>query len=126
MGKVVLDSSALVAFIRQEPGAGRVGEVINRSVISTVSLAEVLTLSLVATELSRATSTLQLLPIDIIDFLHEDAFAAAALGATARAPGLTLGDRCCLAVAHRLGAPVFTADKNWAGLDIGITVELIR
>jgi PIN domain nuclease of toxin-antitoxin system len=126
LSKVVLDSSALIAFIRREPGAGRVGEVIDRSVISTVSLTEVLTLSLVVADLSRATSALQLLPVEVVEFLREDAFVAAALAAVTRHSGLTLGDRCCLAIGHRLGAPVFTADKRWTGLEVGVTVELIR
>lgn len=40
--------------------------------------------------------------------------------------GLSLGDRACLALAAELGIPALTADQTWAGLDIGVKVELIR
>jgi PIN domain nuclease of toxin-antitoxin system len=46
MSSVVLDASALSAFPRQEPGWERVESILDRSVISSVSLAEVLTLAL--------------------------------------------------------------------------------
>jgi PIN domain nuclease of toxin-antitoxin system len=46
--------------------------------------------------------------------------------ALTKAHGLSLADRACLALAKRLDLPVVTADRDWAGLDLGITVQLIR
>ena len=46
MSSAVLDASALLAFLRREPGGERVEEVLADSVISTVSLAEVLSTAL--------------------------------------------------------------------------------
>ncbi len=43
-----------------------------------------------------------------------------------RSLGLSLGDRCCLALAMDLKATVFTADRAWAGLDLGIPIRVIR
>jgi ribonuclease VapC len=43
-----------------------------------------------------------------------------------RAQGLSLGDRACLATGLRLGRPVITADRSWAALDVGVTIQLIR
>ncbi len=126
MTKVVLDASALVAYLRREPGAGRVGEVIGRAAVSAVTLAEVLSHPLVRAGLDRAAAALHVLPLEVIEFRREDAVAAATLGAGGSPARLTLGDRCCLAVALRLGAPVLTADRHWSGLDVGVTVELIR
>jgi ribonuclease VapC len=40
--------------------------------------------------------------------------------------GLSLGDRACLALALTRGEPAVTADRQWAQLDLGIRIELIR
>ncbi|MBA2515401.1 MAG: hypothetical protein H0V26_13925 [Solirubrobacterales bacterium] len=45
---------------------------------------------------------------------------------SARPPGLSLADRCCLALAHRLGLPILTANRAWATIDVGVEVQLIR
>jgi PIN domain nuclease of toxin-antitoxin system len=54
------------------------------------------------------------------------ALRAGKLRAAARSRGLSLGDRACLALAQREGLPALTADRAWAGLDIGVEVRLIR
>jgi hypothetical protein len=54
---------------------------------------------------------------------------AARLWDRARPAGLSLGDRCCLALAERLGCAAVTADTAWAQLDLDdltLTVRLIR
>jgi len=43
-----------------------------------------------------------------------------------KAPRTLPRDRACLALGARLGIPVLTADRDWADLNIGITVQLIR
>lgn len=55
-----------------------------------------------------------------------DAVTAANLWTRTRAAGLSLGDRCCLALGARLALPTVTADPAWAGLDIDIPVRIIR
>jgi ribonuclease VapC len=40
--------------------------------------------------------------------------------------GLSLADRACLALAKRLDIPIVTADRDWADLNLGITLQLIR
>jgi PIN domain nuclease of toxin-antitoxin system len=59
-------------------------------------------------------------------FTDADAMAAAALYPKATGKGLSLGDRACLALAQRLGAPALTAERVWAELDLDIDVQLIR
>jgi PIN domain nuclease of toxin-antitoxin system len=40
--------------------------------------------------------------------------------------GLSLGDRACLALAIDRNATVYTTDKVWKNLSLGIEIELIR
>ena len=40
--------------------------------------------------------------------------------------GLSVGDRCCLALGLLRGNTVITADRLWAKLKLGIQVEVLR
>lgn len=124
---IVLDASALLAFLFREAGHDRVATVLSRSCLSTVNLSEVLGRftrdghdpQLVLQRLVETT-------IEIVPFTAADASATAALLPTTRHLGLSLGDRACLALARSRSAPALTADRVWAQLDIGIRIELIR
>ena len=67
-----------------------------------------------------------LVPARIVDFDAGLARLAGDLRAQTRSLGLSLGDRACLALAHREGLPAVTADRVWAEVDIGAEVSLIR
>jgi len=41
-------------------------------------------------------------------------------------PDLSVGDRASIAIGRELGLPILTADRNWARIDLGVTVEVIR
>ena len=56
----------------------------------------------------------------------EDARTIARLRPLTRSGGLSLGDRACLALALRVGYGVFTADRQWANLALGIEIRLMR
>jgi ribonuclease VapC len=56
----------------------------------------------------------------------ESAYLAGILRRATRGHGLGLGDRACLALAQRLGAAAFTADRSWSRLDVDVPIELIR
>jgi PIN domain nuclease of toxin-antitoxin system len=124
---VVLDASALLALLHAEPGADVVEAAVDRAAISTVNWAEVqqrwLARGLDATGLRDGVEALK---TEIVPFTAEDADWAAELWTTTRSRGLSLGDRACLALAHRLGRPALTADRAWLDLDVGVTVEAIR
>jgi PIN domain nuclease of toxin-antitoxin system len=64
--------------------------------------------------------------IVIEPFTLEDAVLCAKLRPMTKSAGLSLGDRCCLALARRLGAPALTSDAAWVKLDVGVAVRLIR
>jgi PIN domain nuclease of toxin-antitoxin system len=64
--------------------------------------------------------------ITIVPFHGEDATLAAGLVPLTRAFGLSLGDRACLALAHRHGIAAITADHAWSKIDLPIPVRVIR
>jgi ribonuclease VapC len=128
MNKIVLDASALLAVLNCEPGADRLTpEMLSTATSSTVNLAEVqgklVSLGLAPVDAWEAT----LSPIrEATAFTIEHAEAAGNLITKTRPLGLSLGDRACLALAMLLRAPVYTADKSWKKLKLGIPIHLIR
>ncbi len=66
------------------------------------------------------------LKLSVAPFQETDAHAAGELYPRTASLGLSLGDRACLALALRKKATVWTADRVWKRLQIGVTSELIR
>ncbi|MBN8867549.1 MAG: type II toxin-antitoxin system VapC family toxin [Solirubrobacterales bacterium] len=131
--EVVLDASAFLAYLREEPG----GEVVAKAleggaVISTVNLAEVFTRvgedgwepDAFAEELIERGTLHGALLVD--EFTYDDSIEAARLRQPTHHLGLSLADRACLALARRLEFPVLTADSAWSGLDLDVEIRLIR
>ncbi|WP_420447180.1 type II toxin-antitoxin system VapC family toxin [Candidatus Palauibacter sp.] len=125
----VLDASAVLAALFEEPGAERVVRALERgAAISSVNAAEV------AARLSQSDWTAGTVAsvfdeqgIEIIPFDRETALLSGAYRQSTRHLGLGLGDRACLATARRLGLPALTADRSWADVAIaGVTVVQIR
>jgi ribonuclease VapC len=129
--RYVLDSSAVIAFLRGEPGAQRVGLALeNTCFISAVNQIEVLT-KLLDKGLTpeAAASAFMGLEIAVISLDEAQAAQAAWLRSNTRHLGLSLGDRACLVLAQHRQATLLTADRAWTALPQGtldITVELIR
>ena len=125
----VFDSSAVLALIFGEPGAELAARLMDQhdALISSVNHAEVLG-KLLDRGLSAddVAAISQQLPLKVMPFTAEQAQLAAGLRPTTRALGLSLGDRCCLALVRQQGgATVVTADRPWAGL-AGFDISLIR
>ena len=127
MANAVLDASALIAFIRNEPGAEIVAAALTGACISAVNLAETIG-KMVAhgRTLDDTAHQIERLRIPTIAFDAAHAKTAASLEKPARELGLSLGDRACLALGLVLGLPVLTADDHWRELDVGVVIELIR
>ena len=128
MNRVVVDSSVLLAVIHQERGSETLTpEFLTRAIISTVNLAEVQS-KLVTSgwppddAWADATGSVR----EVIPFTAEHARAAGNLIAETRALGLSLGDRACLALGLALHAPVYTADRSWKRLKLGVKIHTIR
>ncbi|MBI2917077.1 MAG: type II toxin-antitoxin system VapC family toxin [Chloroflexi bacterium] len=125
--QLVLDASALLAVIQQEPGAQWVEQHLRRAAISTVNWAEVWQRGLArGTRMEGLREEFEAWGLTIAQFTVEDAEACAALWSSTRRLGLSLGDRACLALGRRLGLPVATTDRAWGRLDIGVEVHLVR
>lgn len=127
MSKYVLDSSAILAFLNDEPGTERVAEALEEAVVSTVNISEVIT-KLIDAGIPEEQIKLVLgyLSCEIESFNLEDAWQSAKLRLITRDRGLSLGDRACLSLALKLGLPVLTADRVWSSLALEIEVQVIR
>ncbi|MEX2431165.1 MAG: type II toxin-antitoxin system VapC family toxin [Dehalococcoidia bacterium] len=124
---VVLDASAILAFLLKEPGRDEVDRQLEAAVVSSVNWAEVvqkgLTHQLDAPGLREGLETIGL---QIAPFTAEDAEGVATLWPQTRSFGLSLADRACLTLAHRLGLPAWTTDRVWARLTVDVEVHVIR
>jgi len=128
MNRTVLDASAILAIINSEPGAEKLTpEVLASAVAGTVNLAEVQT-KLVGRGWNfeeaweDATSPIR----EAVPFTEEHAKLAGSLVNQTRHLGLSLGDRACLAVGISLQAPIYTAEKAWKKLKLGVRIHVIR
>jgi ribonuclease VapC len=127
MPEAVLDSSAIIAWLRDEPGRATVDDQIRSATVSAVNLAEVVG-KLVDKGLSpeEAVATASEIPCDVEPFDRALALAAGALRAETRRHGLSLGDRACLALAKREELPAITADRAWAQVEVGVEIRMLR
>lgn len=131
MKETVLDATALLALLHDEPGAEAVAEAVAEALphssISTVNLAEVvgkLAESGLPEEVIRA--AVAGLGIEVVPFDDDLAYRTGLLRNLTSPYGLSLGDRACLALGLRLGRPVLTADRLWATVKAGVKIRLIR
>ncbi|VAX07158.1 hypothetical protein MNBD_GAMMA26-1434 [hydrothermal vent metagenome] len=123
----VVDASALLAAIHNEPGGTYVQQSIDHCVISAVNWSEVLQkLDKSGVEVNKIDTSLKALGLTVTNFTEEDAHLSASLWATCKVLGLSLADRACLATAIRLRTKVITADHAWKKLEIDIQIHLIR
>ena len=129
MPDYVIDASAILALLQNEPGADYVLACVERtsSIISAVNLAEV---GYKMAEHGQSGAQVQEFMIElgvkVRPFDAEQAMTSAGLYVPAKKLGLSLGDRACLALAQSMGLPALTADRAWRDVDSDIEVELIR
>lgn len=130
----VLDASALLSILLNEPGQERVNQIVDRSKIHAVNLAEVIgRLVRKGMPPEKAAAALGELYLEVEEeFGTAQAEFCGALLGTRRDLGLSLGDCICLTMAAGLGAVAVTADRRWQELDgtviqgTTIRVELIQ
>jgi PIN domain nuclease of toxin-antitoxin system len=124
---IVLDSSAILSVFLSEPGSERVIPILNGALLSTVNLAEVITRMIdVGAGAEHVRNRVDTVRCEVCDFTDQQAFTAAKLRSITRPFGLSPGDRACLALAMDRKATVYTTDRVWKNLDLGIVIEVIR
>ena len=124
---VVLDSSALLAYLQQEPGGQGVRQVLDQAVMSTVNWAEVVGKACTAqVDTTGLLSELEALGLSVLPFSTAQAELAGSLVEVTKPLGLSLGDRACLAVAMDRREKVYTADRTWTTVAVDVQVETIR
>ncbi|MBC7670017.1 type II toxin-antitoxin system VapC family toxin [Caulobacter sp. DWR2-3-1b2] len=127
MTDVVLDSSAILAVVLEEPGRDLVVGRLFQAQTCSVNITEVVTKMLDrGVAIFDVEETVSELCGQIIDFDRDLAIQAGLLRDATRHKGLSLGDRACLALAMRERLPIMTADRAWADLDLGVEVVFIR
>jgi PIN domain nuclease of toxin-antitoxin system len=125
---IVLDASAILAFLQQEKGADIVEGLLPDAAVSANNLAEVVA-KLVdhGVPIDDIEQIIAAFDFSIIDVGKDDAVANGFLRVATREAGLSLGDRSCLALAQRLALPVLTTDRAWGRLPhLMVEVRLLR
>ncbi len=127
MKKTVLDATAVLALLNDEPGAGTVASLLPQAAISTVNLAEVVG-KLAGTGMPEGMikTVLGELGLMVIPFDEDLAFRTGLLRPATSDYGLSLGDRACLALGQHLHRPVLTADRMWKTVKLDVEIQMIR
>lgn len=124
---VVLDASALLAYLQNEPRSEIIDNVLSHSIMSSVNWSEVVQKAIVKQiDIDGMRQELEILGLTIVPFTLEEAELTANLWKITRQYGLSLGDRACLGLGLYLNLAVYTADKVWTRLNLPIKVHCIR
>ena len=128
----VLDASALLAYLKSEPGAAAIATALAEgSLMSAVNLAEVLARRpnpgaaaqdpVIARLTAGDDAVLTVVPFDDVQARETANIKAATAGVP-----LSLADRACLALGRLQGLPVLTTDSVWRTLKLKVKVVVIR
>lgn len=122
----VLDASALLALLQDEPGSEVVEPLLETAVVSSVNWSEVAQKSLErGVEVAGLRQDLTALGLTQAPFTNRDAEDTASLREGTKDLGLSLADRACLALAGRLGTEALTTDRVWTRVT-SVPVRVIR
>ncbi len=124
---MVLDASALLALLHNEPGAAHVNDAIDGGIVSAVNWSEVVQKSLHrGVNVDGMLEEFSEVGLVVEPFTAELAESAARLWEATKHQGLSLADRACLALALERKEPVLTADRTWGDLELQVDIQLLR
>ena len=121
----VLDASAVLTLLQEEPGADEVERLLDGALMSCVNLSEVLQKAEQhGVGIEGLEFDLEALGVVFRDF---DVPSARTTAETwSRGSGLSLGDRACLALAGGVGGTAVTADARWADAGVDVVLRVLR
>lgn len=124
---MILDASAVLAYLHEENGGLTVEKVLRGAFISTVNWCEVVQKLRTKSIDDRAVGQeLRALGVSFIPFSLEHADKAGELWQVTAPFGLSLGDRACLATGLIENMSVMTADQIWQKIPLSLDIQLIR
>jgi ribonuclease VapC len=124
----VFDATALIALVESEPGYQRVQELVGRSTISAINVAEAVNKFVErGSALDAVQNSLRRLELLVVDWSEEMAYQSAEFTRFNQSHGLSLGDRACLTLARRLHATAVTSDRTWKRIpSLGVPIMIFR
>jgi ribonuclease VapC len=128
-GKIeyVLDSAAVIALLSLESGYQRVAELLDKSAISSVNLAEIFNKLVQKSSAEEVRELLRPLELQVEDWSEDMAYRSVEFTQFNKSHGLSLGDRACLTLAKQLRATAVTSDRTWRRLpSLGVRIMIFR
>ncbi|MGV6817485.1 MAG: type II toxin-antitoxin system VapC family toxin [Thiotrichales bacterium] len=124
---IVLDASALLALLHNEPGSSAVAAVIGDAMISTVNWSEVLQKAKQReVDTDGMAQDFMAIGLQLEAFTADHATLTAGLWFATRQHGLSFADRACIALALHQNKPIMTADRAWKKLNLKTPLRVIR
>lgn len=127
---VVLDTSAILAVLLDEPGAAFVKPYMRGAHVSIINICEVLTKAAEqGGDVEVVQAALDSYGMRTRAFRDSHARESALMRPLTKHFGLGFGDRACLVQGKFSESPVLTGDRDWMKLDLtalGVDVRLIR
>jgi len=124
---IILDASAVLAYLLDEPGGEKVFEHLRNASIPSLCYSEVLgrTFQLNG-DFEAAKYRVDALKLTVVPFDANLAAVAASLLPATRPFGISLADRSCLATAMERRLPVLTSDRDWAKAKLPVKLVFFR
>lgn len=124
---VILDASAILAYLHSEPG----WQAVESGILNANAHASPVNIAEVASKLidrgvppDDALSSIAILKLTLLPFAAPEAAETARLRPLTQPRGLSLGDRACLATARLHRMAMLTADRPWLEFATALQLDI--